>query len=175
MAEPRLVPVGRIVGVFGIKGWVKVFSDTDPPDNILSYSPWYVRREAHWQPLAVAEGQTHGKGILVRLEGCEDRDQAGQWVGCDIAVERSQLTDLPAGEYYWIDLVGLDVFNQQGIRLGNVSHLFATGSNDVVVVKDTNGKEQWIPYIPGRYVLAVDLPGRKMTVDWEPEGEADAV
>ncbi len=168
MAEPRLIPIGRIVGVFGVKGWVKVFSDTDPPANILSYAPWYVNRDGQWQVYAVAEAQAHGKGFVARLEGCTDRDRAMAFMGCDIAVERTQLPELPPGEHYWVDLTGLQVVNQQGIQLGVVSHLFATGANDVLVAKDSLGKEIWIPYVPD-YVLDVDPKAGKIRVDWEIE------
>ena len=169
MAEPRLVPIGRIVGVFGVKGWVKVFSDTEPPDNILSYAPWYVLHNGQWHAYAVAETQSHGKGFVARLEGCNDRDHAMEFVGCDIAVERSQLPALPPGEHYWIDLMGQSVVNQQGIHLGLVSHIFATGANDVLVVKDSQGKETWIPYVPDYYILKVDTATKTITVDWEIE------
>jgi len=169
MAEPRLIPIGRIVGVFGVKGWVKVLSDTNPPVNILSYAPWYVRRNGQWHSYAVAEAQAHGKGFVARLEGCSDRDRAMEFIGSDIAVERSQLPALPPDEHYWIDLTGLAVVNQHGIRLGSVSHLFATGANDVLVVKDNRGEDILIPYVPDYYILNVDSTAGTITVDWEVE------
>lgn len=169
MADPRLIPIGRIVGVFGVKGWVKVSSDTNPPANILSYAPWYVCRNGQWHSYAVAEAQAHGKGFIARLEGCSDRDRAMEFNGCDIAVDRAQLPVLSADEHYWIDLTGLAVVNQQGIRLGNVSHLFATGANDVLVVQDTQGKDILIPYVPDYYILNVDTKAGTITVDWEAE------
>lgn len=169
MAEPRLIPIGRIVGVFGVKGWVKVFSDTDPPDNILQYSPWYIQKHGQWTPTSVVNIKSHGKGFIAQLEHCSDRDQAMTLMGSDIAVTRSQLPPLPPGEHYWVDLEGFDVMNQQQRLLGTVSHFFATGANDVMVVKDAQGKESWIPYITNHYVLSIDEPSRRITVDWDIE------
>ncbi|MBI3560135.1 MAG: ribosome maturation factor RimM [Gammaproteobacteria bacterium] len=175
MIDPRFVAVGRIVGVFGVKGWVKVYSDTDPPNNLLNYSPWYLSHADGWQLFTVAEAKPHGKGLVARLHDCQDRDQASTLVGRDIAVQRQQLANLAPGEYYWIDLVGLSVVNLAGLELGKISHLFATGSNDVLVVKPLCGKEQWIPYVPGRYVVEVNLSQGCITVDWDLEEDPGAV
>lgn len=169
MAEPRLIPIGRIVGVFGVKGWVKVFSDTDPPDNILRYTPWYIQKHGQWIPTAVVDIKIHGKGFIAQLEGCTDRDQAMGLIGSDIAVNRTQLPPLAPGEHYWVDLEGFEVVNQQQFLLGTVNHFFATGANDVMVVKAADGKERWIPYIANHYVLHVDDHARRITVDWDSE------
>ncbi len=166
MTTPQLIPIGRIVGVFGVKGWVKIYSNADPPENLLSYSPWYLFQSGQWSIHAVDEARVHGKGLVARLAGCENRDQASTMVGCDIAVTRSQLPKLPPGEYYWTDLIGLDVVNTQGQRLGTVNHLYSTGANDVLVINGSAG-EIWIPYVYERYILLVDMTTHQITVDWD--------
>lgn len=160
------VVVGQVVGVFGVKGWVKIRSDTDPRDNILNYTPWYLRQHEDWLRLGVAASQRQSKGLIIQFEGVTDRDQAAQYVGCDIAVPRSQLPAPAAGEYYWTDLIGLRVRNRQGEDLGTVTRLMETGANDVLVVQDGE-LEHLIPFVTGYYVLKVDPAAGFIEVDWE--------
>jgi 16S rRNA processing protein RimM len=160
------VLLGRITGLFGVRGWVKVFSDTRPRENILNYSPWLVKRQGEWKEMALVEGRVHGPGIVARLQGYSDRDQAQALVGAEIAVQRRQLPPTKPGEHYWADLEGLRVVNLQGVELGTVSHLFETGANDVLVV--TGERERLLPYT--RHVIReVDLKARVLRVDWDPE------
>jgi 16S rRNA processing protein RimM len=166
MPEELLVVLGRIIGVFGVRGWVKVMSETDPPDNILHYSPWQLcgHQPAEW---FLVTGQRHGKGLIARLEGCQDRDQAQALVGLEIAVRRSQLPPPGVDEFYWADLEGLRVETTEGIRLGQVSHLLATGANDVLVVRGE--RERLIPFIWDQVVRELDLAGGRLCVDWDPD------
>jgi len=161
-----MVILGKISGVFGVKGQVKVFSYTEPRENILDYNPWMLDQQGSWQAREIESGQLHGKGIVARLRGCEDRDQAQALVGHEIAVPREQLPATAADEYYWADLQGLTVITQQGVILGRISHLFETGSNDVMVVK--GDREILIPYIRRQVVKSVDLDTGEMQVDWDP-------
>lgn len=161
-----MVTLGRITGLFGVRGWVKVFSDTRPRENILDYNPWLVKRRDDWEEMALAEGRVHGPGVIARLEGYSDRDQAQTLVGAEIAVHRRRLPPTRSGEYYWADLAGLRVVNLEGVELGTVSHLFETGANDVLVV--TGERERLLPYT--RHVIReVDLKARVLRVDWDPE------
>lgn len=162
-----LVEVGRFTGVYGVRGWVKVYSYTEPKENILEYNPWYVHTGGQWRSMEVAEGRVHGKGIVARLVGYEDRDAASLLTGAEIAIARDQLPPADPGEYYWVDLEGLKVINLDGIELGVVDHLFETGSNDVMVVK--GDRERLIPFIRDQVVIQVDLEHRTMRVDWDPE------
>lgn len=162
-----MIAVGRISGLFGAHGWVKVFSYTEPRERIVAYRQWYVRRGEQWQPLAVLEGGRRGKNVVARLDGVEDREAARALIGADIALERRQLPDLEQGEYYWADLEGLRVVTVGGIELGTVDHLIETGSNDVLVVR--NDRERLIPYIRDQVVVEVDLEGGVLHVDWDPE------
>ncbi len=160
--------VGRISGLYGVRGWVKIFSHTEPRENILSYRAWYLRHGNEWQPVELAEGRLHGKGVVARLAGCDDRDVAAGLIGSDIAILRSQLQQAAPGEYYWADLIGLQVNTVDGVDLGTVDHLLETGSNDVLVVRQ--GKhERLIPFIRGQVVREIDLAGKRIVVDWDPD------
>jgi 16S rRNA processing protein RimM len=161
---PRLV-VGRVAGVYGVRGWVRVFSETDPMENILAYSPWYLGGED--EPRVVAEGKRHGKGLLARLEGVEDRDRAASLVGLEIAVDRDRLPPPGEDEFYWTDLEGLSVFSLDGTHLGTVDRLFATPGNDVMVV--TGDRERLIPFLWGEVIRDVDLSTGLIRVDWDPD------
>lgn len=166
-APPDMVEVGRVSGVYGVQGWIKVYSYTEPRESILAYRPWHVYTKGQWRPMEVAEGRGHGKGIIARLAGCADRDAASLLIGAEIAVSRKQLPPAEPGEYYWVDLEGLRVVTLSGIELGVVDHLFETGSNDVMVVK--GDREHLIPFIRGDVVVQVDLEHRIMRVDWDPD------
>lgn len=170
-----MIVVGKVSGLFGVKGWQKIFSETAPRENILSYSPWYLKTGEGWQAFKLKEGKVHGKGIIAHLDTCTDRDKAAILVGCQIAIRRDQLPETELDEYYWSDLVGLKVQTTQGVALGIVKSLMETGANDVLVVKTTTCKpgeatqERLIPFVPGQYVLTVDLDDGLMVVDWDPE------
>jgi 16S rRNA processing protein RimM len=161
------VVLGRVAGLFGVKGWVKVYSETDPPANILDYSPWYLNLAGHWQAFELQQGQIHGKGIIARLAKCTNRDEASPLVGANIAVDRDQLPDLANDEYYWSDLIGLDVQTPAGETLGKVDHLLETGANDVLVVKGNDGQETLIPYIKGQVIKEIDLEAGCIRVEWD--------
>lgn len=165
--EPSRVVIGKISGVFGVKGQVKVFSYTEPRENILKYSPWILGSSGQWQTHEIESGQRHGKGIVARLKGCEDRDQAMGFVGQQIAIDRQQLPEIAENEFYWSDLQGLTAVTTQGVTLGTVSHLFETGSNDVLVIKGES--QHLVPYIWGQVVKAVDLEAGRLILDWDPE------
>lgn len=162
-----MVVLGRISGVYGVKGWVRIYSYTSPRANILDYSPWFLKGRAGWERRELEKGRPHGKGVVAKIKGCDDRDRAAELVHREIAVERSQLPETGPGEYYWADLKGLKVFTLDGVDLGTVDHLFETGANDVIVV--TGERERLIPYLWGDVIREVDLDAGVMTVDWDPE------
>lgn len=168
-AAGRRVLLGRIVGLYGVQGWVKLESWTEPRAKIFDYPLWQlVAAPGTETEIAGAKGRPQGKGLIAHLPGIEDRDQAAALVGSDIYVAREQLPPPGKDEYYWVDLEGLEVVTVEGTALGRVSHLFATGANDVVVVRD-DVRERLIPFIQGSYVRSVDLSGGRMVVDWDPE------
>lgn len=163
--------IGRFTAPYGIKGWLKVLSHTEPMENIGEYEPIWIAEGNGWKPIALKRVQSHGKGLVAQIAGCDDRTQAEQFIGRDIAIQRNQLPKLPQGEYYWSELEGLEVFTLQGQKLGSIDHLLETGANDVMVVKPSPGsvddQERLIPYVPEIYVMAVQKDQGRMTVDWE--------
>ncbi|WP_150046532.1 MULTISPECIES: ribosome maturation factor RimM [Methylomonas] len=168
MLDSEYLHAGTISGVFGIKGYVKVFSHTEPRENILKYSPWYLRKNQQVEQVEVLSGQLHGGNVVARLDGLSDRDAALAWIGAEILILKRQLPKPKPGEYYWSDLVGLNVTNTQGVYLGRVDHLLETGANDVLVVLDAE-VERLIPFIQQHTVLNIDLSAGSMLVDWDPD------
>ena len=163
----RLVIIGRVAGVYGVRGWIKVLSATEPPEAILDYPSWQVGSGSQWRPMVLVEGRRHGKGILAHLASCDDRDVARTLVGAEIAVPRNEMPDPGPNQFYWADLEGLTVRTVAGVELGSVDHLIETGANDVLVVKGE--RERLIPYVWGQVVTDVDLEQGVMTVDWDSE------
>jgi 16S rRNA processing protein RimM len=159
--------MGEIVGLFGVRGWVKVYSYTRPMEGILAYRPWQVRVQDEWRTLEVAEGHVQGKGLVARLRGYESREQAAALVGSQVGVWAADLPPTAPGEFYWAQLEGLRVVNLAGEDLGLVSHLFDTGGNDVLVVKQGR-RERLIPYTRDA-IREVDLEKREIRVDWDKE------
>lgn len=163
-----MVVLGRISGIHGVHGEVKVFSETRERAGILGYKVWQLREPDGWRPVRLLGGHVQGSGVVVaRLEGVDDRDQARALIGTEIAVRRAELPPAEPGTYYWADLEGLTVINLDGVVLGTVSHLFETGANDVLVVVDGE-RERLIPYTR-EAVRQVDLDARTLRVDWDPD------
>lgn len=156
--------MGRIVAPYGVRGWVKIQPQTETVDGLLSYPSWWLAQDADWQEYKVAEGRAHGTTLVARLEGCDDRDQAMMLRGLQVAVPRSALPPPENGEYYWCDLIGLQVENTRGEKLGQVEDVFATGANDVLVVRGE--RERLIPFI-APVVIGVEFENSRVLVDWE--------
>lgn len=177
------VALGRITGVSGLQGWIKVHSDTAPRDNIVRFEHWWLRPRsagAHagddggWRKWRVLDGRPQGKTLVARLDGIEDRDAAVSLIGSEIAVPRSDLPATAPGEFYWTDLVGMAVRTVDGAVIGPVDRLFETGANDVVVIRDErdgakSGSEVLVPWIRPDVVVDVDAVARCITVDWDPD------
>jgi 16S rRNA processing protein RimM len=162
--KERLVVIGRITGVFGVRGWVRVFSYTEPLENVLDYSPWTLGDDATRQ-IAVVEGHSHGKGIVARIEGVADREVARGLIGSEISVPRSRFGAAEGTQFYWSDLLGFEVANLGGAVLGQVSEFLETGANDVIVV--TGDRRRLVPFVQGPVVRSVDLGLRRIVVDWD--------
>lgn len=163
--------IGRIGSPFGVKGWMHVESYTDPPEQLLQYRNWSLRGRTG-EPVArqVAEGREHTSGMVVRLQGIEDRDSAALWQGATIAVPRSELPPLKPREYYQADLMGLEVVNLQRVRLGEVGH-FATTPAGTVMVIHGGGADLWVP-ATRQYLNKVDLQAGRIVIDWPVEESA---
>lgn len=163
-ATRERVILGQVVGLYGVRGWVKVYSHTRAREGILAYRRWWLKLPEGWREFEIEDGRLQGQGVVAKLTGIADRNQAARLIGADIGIARNELPALPQGEYYWTQLEGLTVRNLDGMVFGTVSHLFATGANDVLVV--TGDSERWIPYIPD-VVREVDLDAGVLVVDWE--------
>lgn len=169
--EPdKRIIIGRISGTHGIRGWLKVFSYTDPRENIFLYQPWLLgegrgKSGAAWTEIKFADCGTSGKTLVVKLPGIEDRESAYQFVGRSLAVYRERLPELEPGEYYWADLIDMEVVAVTGERLGRVIDIHATGANDVLVVQ--GDRRRTIPFVMGEVIREVDEDASLIKVDWE--------
>ncbi|MBT8448880.1 MAG: ribosome maturation factor RimM [Gammaproteobacteria bacterium] len=160
--------LGRISSVFGVKGWVKIVSHTQPKENIFSYPVCLVKRDSKWHEVKLLNGKPQGKTLVAQLQGVTTREQAEEWIGTTIAVTRDMLPEPDKGDYYWVDLIGLEVMSVQGQKMGTVVKLMETGSNDVLVVKDsTQNAEVLIPWLDQQVIKDVDLTSGVITVDWD--------
>jgi 16S rRNA processing protein RimM len=175
-----MVVMGRVVAPYGVYGWLKVVPDTEAIDGLFDYDTWWLGKGDDWREMVVETAKIHNDVIVVKLEGIDDRDAAFACKGKQIGVPREQLPEPDANEYYWSDLIGLRVKNQQGIDFGVITEVFETGANDVLVVKpdavkhetvkseDAKEKpqERLLPFIAA-VVIEVDLKAKTMLVDWD--------
>lgn len=182
-----MVVMGRIVAPYGVFGWLKVVPDTEAFDGLFDYDSWWLGKGDDWRELLVETAKVHNDVIVVKLKGIDDRDAALACKGKQIAVPRAQLPEAPENEYYWSDLIGVRVKNQQDIDFGLIIDVFETGANDVLVVKpdmpataadsievNTSVKEaakekqaeRLLPFTAA-VVLEVDIKAKTMLVDWD--------
>jgi 16S rRNA processing protein RimM len=167
------VELGRINGAWGTAGWVRVFSLTEPPENIFEYQPWHT--DGAPGLLRVCQWRRQGPRLMAELAGIENRDAAEALRGTRLFTDRGALPEPEAGSFYWHDLLGLAVVNRAGRALGRVSGFIDAGVHDVLQVRPESGESApvLIPFVPDHYVLAVDLEAGRIEVDWEPEWLAD--
>lgn len=169
----KLILLGKLHGAFGVRGELKLESFTDPARNILRYQPWILRSpQGVEREMSDAHGRETAKGIVATFPGVEDRDAADALRGTEVWVPRAALPPPRPGEYYWVDLEGLRVVNLEGADFGTVSHLFATGANDVLVARggaSGEGRERMIPFLEPDYIRSVDFEAGVVTVDWDAE------
>lgn len=160
----ELVIMGRVVAPYGVLGWLKIHPDTEMLDSLLDYPTWWLGRDQDWQALKVVGAKVHNDLLVAKLLGIDDRDAAFALKSKLIAVPRASLPKLGKDEYYWADLIGLNVKNLQNADFGKITDVFATGANDVIV---TSGeRERLIPYI-AQAILEVNLDAKTMLVDWD--------
>ncbi len=167
-----LMQVGHIHNAYGIQGWVWVMSRTDPIANIFDYAPWYVETSTGFQLVELAAKRSQGKGLVAKVAGCEDRNAAEKLLGLPIWVPRSSLPSLADDEYYWSDLIDMQVINEQGVLLGRLHAMMETGANDVMVLRACEGSvdqaERLLPWLPGQVIRFVNREQKRITVDWDP-------
>jgi 16S rRNA processing protein RimM len=169
----ELTTVGKITSTFGVKGWVKVLSYTQPRENIVRYGNWLIELDGRQLGLEVEACREHGNGMVAKFKGCEDREQARRYGGALIRIRTSELPALPDGECYWYQLEGLTVKLPDGRVLGQVAYLIETGSNDVLVVRPNarsiDVRERLLPYLPDQVIRRIDLDAAEIEVDWDPD------
>lgn len=173
MSKSEQIILGKIGSVYGVKGWLKIHSYTEDSEAILDYFPWSIKFGSKVQQVEVVDWRKHNNGLIAKLANIDDRDQAQTLVNAEIVVDRTNLPDLPEGEFYWRDLIGMQVQTVDGYDLGTVTDLMETGSNDVLVVKanrtDAFGKkERLIPYLEDQVIKSICLETKKINVDWDP-------
>lgn len=161
----RVVILGKIAGTFGVWGWVKVSSYTEPLDNLLQYPVWQLRRGADWTQIEVSEGRVTGKGVLAKLEGFDTPEDARVLVGTELGVRRHELPPPAPGEYYLSDLEGLAAVTPQGESLGSIDHFRSTPSATVAVIRRQGRPEHWVPFVKER-IVRVDLAAGQVVLDW---------
>jgi 16S rRNA processing protein RimM len=158
--------LGRIGGPYGIKGWVHVQSFTSPTDRLLKYREWTLSSAQAGEVIhKVLEARVQGSGLVARLEGFEDRDRALLLQGAVIRVPRSAMPKLRRREFYQVDLIGLSVTNLEGVALGAVTHFVETAGGDVMVIRNAEGQEHWVPATKS-HLSKVDLAAGAVVVDW---------
>jgi 16S rRNA processing protein RimM len=161
------VVLGQFAGPFGVKGWVKVKSYTEPVEGILGYRDWHVSVPgAGPRTLRPIEGRRHGKLVVARLDGVDDRDAAAALVDCEISVPRGDLPPTGERQHYMADLEGLEVLTTDGHVLGRLDHFVETGANPVMVVMGE--RERWLPLV-SHCLKGVDLAAGRIVVDWDPD------
>lgn len=163
--QEHWVVIGRFGRPHGIKGFISIYSFTDPRDNILSYSDWHAFVNNAWQPIKLLSAQANNKNIVAQIEGFSERELVARLTNAEIAIHKKQLAPLAAGEYYWHQLIGMHVVDQQGQPFGTVVEIMPTGSNDVLVVQGE--KRHLIPYLPDQFVVSVNDTTRMIVVDWD--------
>lgn len=182
-SQDDMLVVGKITGCYGVKGWVKIHSYTEPRENFLGFGKWVLLRRGAPEPIEFDDGRVQGKGLVAHIAGVDDRNLAEAYSGLEVAVQADSLPALEEGDYYWSQLQGLQVWcrepredgsSKEGVAervlLGTVDYLIETGANDVLVVKPSAGsiddRERLIPYLPGDVVTRVDLERAEMEVNW---------
>jgi 16S rRNA processing protein RimM len=165
-----MIVLGRIVAPFGVRGWLKVRPFGDAPETWRKMPQWWLcadaeAAEAAWQPYELEDFRSHGAHWVAKLAGVDDRDGAERLDGRFVAAPRMALPGTETGEYYWNDLIGLAVANEQGDPLGSVTALLETGAHPVLVVKGEEGGERLLPFV-AEVVKDVDVPGGRIRVAW---------
>ena len=159
-----VVVMARVAGAFGIKGWLKLHTFTESTDSLDAYASWLLKNDKGWQEFELEDFAVNVKGVVAKLKGCDDRSAAEKLIKCDIGIPRDALEAAGEGEVFWFDLIGCDVVNIAGEKLGKIETLLETGANDVLVVK-MGTEEILIPYLDD-VVLKVDRESKLVTVNW---------
>lgn len=178
MGPAAVVPVGTVGRAHGVRGWVRVRSDMEPAEELLRHDTWLIERDGVWRPVGVLSARAQGSRLVAHLEGIGDRDAAADLTGARLGLPRGVLPDLDDGQYYWADLIGLEVLDEAGESLGAVREMMETGANDVMVIRPPGGPpacggrraaaagDRIVPFLVGGVVREVDLEAGCIRVAW---------
>jgi 16S rRNA processing protein RimM len=172
MSDNKIV-VGKFGASYGIRGWLKVVSSTDKAERRFDYAPWWINPGGPWVEYNAESWKRQNKGLVVKLEGLDVREEAQLLTNFEILIDPAVLPELPSDEFYWRDLIGMQVVTDKGYDLGTVSDMLETGSNDVLVIKanlkDAFGqKERLIPFLEEQVIKNIDREAQRIEVDWDP-------
>jgi len=159
-----LIEVGIVGAPFGVRGWVKLRSYTEPPDRLLEHRSLQLRVGGAWRAYRIEASGRSGGQLTVKLDGVRDRDEAQALRGAAVGVPRSELPPRDAKDFYRADLIGCEVVNLAGVRLGVVAHFVEQPAHALMVVRGE--QEYWVPAVP-RHLRRVDLQARRVVVDWD--------
>jgi 16S rRNA processing protein RimM len=162
-----LIQLGFVGAPFGVRGWIKLRSHTDPPERLLEHRSLVLGQGGAWQSYRIEASGRSGGALTVKLAGIENRDQAQALRGAQVCVPRSELPQREIRDFYRADLIGCEVVNLDGTRLGNVQHFIESPAQVLMVVRGT--REFWIPAVP-QHLRRVDLQARRVVVDWNETG-----
>jgi 16S rRNA processing protein RimM len=159
-----LIELGVVGAPFGVRGWVKLRSFTDPPDRLLQHRTLQLSVAGSWVSYKIEASGHSGGQLTAKLSGVNDRDQAQSLRGAQVCVPRSELPQRDDKDFYRADLIGCEVENLAGVRLGTVQHFVETPAQALMVVRGE--KEYWVPAVP-QHLRRVDLQARLVVVDWD--------
>lgn len=161
VGEPEYLVIGFLRRPHGVKGEIIMDVHTDFPERLKTGMTVFVGDD--YQPMVIASRRPHGSGMLVRFRGIKSPEEAGLYRNTWVYVPTANRPQLPEGEYYHHQLVGLAVVTEEGRELGVLADILETGANDVYVVRDADGNETLLPAIPS-VILEVSLAGRQIRV-----------
>ena len=166
MENDKKILLGKITGVHGIKGWLKIQSFSSPPENILEYPSWIINNHGEEDSYSIERGRKHHNKIIVKLEKIDDRTIAESLINSKIQILRSDLPKLPNENYYWSDLVGLSVLNSEEKVIGKIESLIETGANDVMVINNAKDERVLVPFVMHEIIKEVNVKLKYIKIDW---------
>ena len=171
MEDDKKIYLGKITGVHGIKGWLKIQSYSSPPENILNYPSWIINNKGEEDFYSIEQGRKQNNKIVVKLEKIDDRNTAESLINSKIQILRSDLPKLSNENYYWSDLVGLSVLNSEETVIGKIESLIETGANDVMVIITLKDERILIPFVMHEIIKEVNVELNYIKIDWSIEGD----
>ena len=171
MEDDKKIYLGKITGVHGIKGWLKIQSFSSPPENILNYPSWIINNQGEEELYSIEQGRKQNNKIVVKLEKIDDRNTAESLINSKIQILRSDLPKLSNENYYWSDLVGLSVLSSEEKVIGKIESLIETGANDVMVIITLKDERILIPFVMHEIIKEVNVELNYIKIDWSIESD----